>query len=145
MTTGVLALTAIHLPAGTTVTNLSYLSGTTAANTPTSWWFALYTANRALLAQTADQTTTAWAANTVKTLALSAPVTTTYTGLYYMGVSVTATTVPTFYCSQSAGNAYVTDIAPKLNGTSTTGLTTTAPATAAAITATLTVPYGYVS
>jgi alpha-D-ribose 1-methylphosphonate 5-triphosphate synthase subunit PhnH len=72
LTTQVMTSVPLWLNAGDVVTNLSFLSGATAANTPTNWWFALYStaATPALLAQTADQTTGAWAADTWKTVAL---------------------------------------------------------------------------
>src|SRR3954464_4620984 len=71
-TSAVMLSTAIYLEAGDVVTNLTFRSATTAAGTPTNWWFALYdtAATPAWLSQSADQTSTAWAANTVKTLAL---------------------------------------------------------------------------
>jgi hypothetical protein len=49
---------AIPLEVGDVVTNLTFLSGATAAGTPTNYWFALYdtSATPALIAQSADQT-----------------------------------------------------------------------------------------
>jgi len=95
--TGVLHLTAIDIPylANGKVTSISYRSGAQAAVTPTAWWFALYTSARVLVAQTPDQTSTAWAANTTKTVALSpaydylsfAP------GMYYVGIMMAAATI----------------------------------------------------
>jgi hypothetical protein len=77
LTTQVMLSVALPLEAGDVVTNLTFVSGDTAAGTPANWWFALYdtAATPAKIAQTADQTSTAWAANTVKTVALSAPYT----------------------------------------------------------------------
>ena len=134
LATGRLQLMAIYLKSGITVTNLLWLSGDTAANTPTNWWFALYNSSLALLGQTADQTTTAWAANTLKTVALATPYAVPTSGLYYAGVMVTATTCPSLVGIAHRG-ADLTDEVPKICGTSTTGLTTTAPDPAAAITA----------
>ena len=71
--TGVLAMQAIYLTAGQLISNITLASATTAAGTPTNYFFALYDGNRNLLAQSANQTTTAWAANTVKTLAMTSP------------------------------------------------------------------------
>src|SRR5207237_2325179 len=75
LATGVMTSVALVLQKGTLVTNLTFVSATTAAGTPTAWWFALYSnaATPALLSQSADQTSTAWAANTAKTLALATP------------------------------------------------------------------------
>ncbi|MFB9687701.1 hypothetical protein [Amycolatopsis plumensis] len=86
----------LFLAAGDVVTNLTFHSGQTAANTPTNWWFALYDTQAvpALVAQTADQTTAAWAAFTAKTLALSAPYTVLKTGVYWAAAMVKATAAP---------------------------------------------------
>src|SRR5205823_6053230 len=96
LTTQVMQSAALYLQAGDLVTNLTFKSGSTAAGTPTNWWFALYddSATPALLAQTADQLTAAWAAATAKTLALSSPVSVTRSGIYYASVMVKATTTP---------------------------------------------------
>lgn len=91
----VMTSVAVPLRAGDVITNISVTSGATAVNTPAHWWFALYSdaATPALLAQTADQTTAAWAANTTKTVALSAPVTITDDGIYWVGIMQDATAV----------------------------------------------------
>lgn len=93
---GQLYAVAIPLLAGDVVTNISFRSGGTAAGTPTNWWFALYSsaATPALIATTADQTTTAWGTNTTKTLALSGGAQTIASdGLYYVALMMAATTV----------------------------------------------------
>ena len=144
LTTGKMILQAIHLPVDTTVTNIVFVSSNVAAVSPTNWWFALYDSARALLRQTADQTTTAWGASTIKTVALTSPFVTTYSGLHYIGESMVASTVNNLIglsASQTLGG-----LAPVLFGaTSDTGLTTTAPATAGAITTTGFQVYAYVS
>ena len=101
MVSGTLQMTAMYLPANVTVGHLATCSSA-AITTPTHWWFGLYDSNRVQLAITADQTTTAWAANTylplaIATIALgaSATFTTTYTGLYYFGIMVAASGSPT--------------------------------------------------
>lgn len=140
-TSGTLYLTGIYLEQGDIVTNLSVMSGTTAAVTPTAQWFELRDSTRALLAKTVDGTTGAWAASTVKTLALTAPYTVTAAGFYYVGLCVVAGTVPTL---SGVNPGMTTGIAlpPILAGTSSTGLTyATTPATAAAITATARLPF----
>lgn len=124
--TGWMRLTAIKLPAKFKVTSISFMSATTPAGTPTNQWFALYDSSLALLGVTADDTTTAWAATTVKTLTLASPVEVPTSGVYYVGVMVAATTVPTFMGVAITSSA--TNIVPKLTGNSNAGLTT--PATA---------------
>ena len=94
-TTGTVYMVGLWLPAGLTVTNLNWISGSTAAGTPTHWWLGIASSAGLQLAHTADQTTSAIAANTLITRALTATYTTTATGLYYLLLSVTATTNPT--------------------------------------------------
>jgi hypothetical protein len=145
LATGQLILVAIDLPGDLLVNNLSFVSAGTAANTPVNQWFALYDQNLNKLAVTADDTTNAWNANALKTLAISGGFRTTYAGLHYVGVMVKATVVPTL--AGFNGRGVVTGLAPKLAGASTTGLTTpsTAPNPAAALSSLGTVPYAYVS
>lgn len=134
LTSGTLYLVAVFLRAGQKVSNISFHSATTAAGTPTNGIFALYDNNRALLAQTANFTSEAWAANSIKTKALTAPYTATYTGLHYVGIMVTATTVPTMKGNTAKTGGQLAGQAPILHGNSTTGLTTSLPNPAAAIT-----------
>jgi hypothetical protein len=141
LTTQVMTSVPIYLTAGDVVTNISVTSGTTAAGTPTNYWLALYDtqATPALIAQTADQTSTAWAAFTTKTLALSAAYTVVKTGIHWVGVHVKATTVPTLIGTMA--------IPPIVTGernlaqTSGSALTATAPATIATPTVARFVPY----
>ncbi|KAB8186869.1 hypothetical protein FH608_046100 [Nonomuraea phyllanthi] len=143
LTTQVMLSVALYLRAGDVVTNLTFKSGATAADTPTNWWFALYDTEGALLAQTADQTTTAWAANTVKTLALSSAQTIEETGVHYAGIMVKATDLPSLVgaslgiAGASAGWFTGEKIIAQTSGSS---LTTTAPATIATPTAVVNVP-----
>ncbi len=145
LTTQVATAAALYLEAGDVVTNLTFCSATTAAGTPTNWWFALYStaATPALLGQTADQTTTAWAANTAKTVALAAPYTVTTTGIHYAAVMVKATTPPTLLGASLHGPAAGAVVTGQkvLAVTSGTSLTDTAPATLATPTMVGTVPY----
>src|SRR5262245_8635101 len=100
LTTQVMLSAAIFLEVGDRITSISTTSGNTAAGTPTNYWFALYydSATPALMAQTADQLTAAWAANTVKTFALQTVQVIPRTGIYYIGIMVKATTVPSLVC-----------------------------------------------
>ena len=132
LSTGRLSLQAIAIREGELLTSISFWSATTAANTPTNQIFGLYDSDLTLLRATNNDTTTAWGANTRKTLNLTSTFTTTYTGLYYLGIMVTATTVPTIkgYAARTGGQ--LNAAAPSLGGTSTTGLTTALPNPAAA-------------
>lgn len=145
LTTQVMTSVAIYLEEDDVVTNLTFCSATTAAGTPTNWWFALYDTSTtpALLGQTADQTTTAWAANTVKTVALASPYTVTTTGIHYAAIMVKATTPPTLLGASLNANAAAAVVTGQkvLARTSGSSLTDTAPATIATPTTVATVPY----
>lgn len=134
LTSGTLYLVAIYLRAGQVCSAISFFSANTAAGTPTNQIFALYDRDRNLLAQTANDTTTAWAANTIKTRSLTSTYTATYTGLYYVGIMVTATTVPSMKGINAKAASQLAGTAPILHGNSSAGLTTTLPNPAAAIT-----------
>jgi hypothetical protein len=132
---GTLFLQSIYLKAGQLVSAISISSATTAAGTPTNYFFALYDANRNLRAQSANQTTTAWAANTLKTLNMTTPYRVPSSGLYYIGLMMTATTIITTKGGTSKTGGQLAGTTPILHGASTTGLTTALPDPAAAITA----------
>ncbi|MDX6227394.1 MAG: hypothetical protein QOI76_784 [Frankiales bacterium] len=141
LATGVMTAVRIKLFAGDVITNISVRSGATAAGTPTAYWFALYSnaGTSALLAQTADQTSTAWAANTTKTLALATAQTISKTDYYWVAIMVTATTPPTLL--GTIGVAPIVTGEANLSVTSGSALTTTATATLASPTVKQFVPY----
>lgn len=150
LTTQIMTAVPIVLEVGDRVTSLSFLSGATAASVPTNWWFALYdtAATPALLFQSADQLTAAWAADTIKTLALSTAYVAPATGVYYAAIMVKATTVPSLICKvagrAAANGALLTGY--KVKGlTSGAALTTTAPATLATPTTVVNRPWVAVS
>lgn len=142
LTTAVMTSVAVPIQPGELVTNITFKSGATAAGTPLNWWFALYSAAGALLAQSADQTTTAWAANTVKTLALATAQRVSSAGVVYAAVMVKATTPPTLIGANLAlAGASAAILSSKiLSQTSGSALTDTAPATIATPTAIAGVP-----
>ena len=134
LTSGVMYSVAIPLLAGDVVTSIGFRSGTQAAVTPTNYWFALYdnASTPALLAQTADQTSTAWGSSTVKELNLTSPVTITQDGAYYVSIMMAAGTVVNltgFSMATGGVSSAVTTGQKVLNQTSGSSLTTTAPAT----------------
>lgn len=141
LATGVMTSVPVFLAAGDVITNISARSGATAAGTPTNYWFALYSnaATPALLSQSADQTSTAWATNTTKTLALAAAQTISVTGIYWVGIMVTATTPPTLL--GSAAVAPIVTGERNLSQSSGSTLTATAPATIATPTVKQFAPY----
>ena len=127
-------MTAVRLPlaAGDLVTNLTFISGTATSGTEANWWYALYdtAATSNLIAQTADQTTGAWALNTVKTLPLSAAYTVPKTGVYWAACMVAASTAVPSLVGSIAVRPIVTG-ERNLTVNSGTGITTTATATLA--------------
>lgn len=127
LTTQVLTSVPIYLQAGDLVTSITAISGATAAGTPTNYWFALYSAAGALLAQTADQLTAAWAADTVKTLPLATAQKIPFGGLYFVGLMVKATAVPSLL--GAAGAKPVLAGENNIAQTSGSALVGTAPAT----------------
>lgn len=143
LTTQVMLSVALPLQAGDVVTSLTFVSGDTAANTPTNRWVALYSPAGALLAQSADQTSGAWAANTAKTVALATPQLITVAGVYYAALMVKATTVPSLLgvTVQNAVAAGALGLGFKiLAQTSGSSLVATAPATIASPTTVATIP-----
>lgn len=134
--TGVAHATAIPLQAGDVVTNITFLIGGTAASVPTAGFVALYSsaATPALLAQSADFTTTARAANTPYTVPMVTAYTVLASGLYYVSVGFAATTVPTLrgISTGNAINSGALGLSFKVLAQSHgSGLTGTAPATIA--------------
>lgn len=129
---GTLYLQAIWLPGGITVNHISVASGGSAVSGPQNQWFALYDSARGKLRVTNDDTSTAWAGTTIKTLDLAS----SYTvpaggGLYYVGVMVKASSsVPSLW--GSAANWVASGITPFIGGSSTGSLTdpASAPSTA---------------
>lgn len=154
LATGVMTSVSIWLPAGITVTSIGFVSATTAADTPTHWGYALYSsaATPAKLAQTADQTTTAFAANTLLYKALATPQVISKGAYYWVSMWMAATGCPTLLSSPAltAGLLNVGGINPiaasdvALAVTSGTAIAATAPATIATPTNSLVVPLCFV-
>ena len=142
---GTLFLQAIWIPAGVKVSTISMFSATTAAGTPTHWMFGLFDVARALLATSTDQLTAAWAANTLKSLAMVTPYIIPTSALYYLGIFMVATTIITMKGGPAKTGGQLAGTAPILHGASSTGLTTAMPNPAAAITAGLVSIWGCVS
>jgi len=94
LTGGQMQMVGVQLFKGDVITNVSFMSGSTALTQGTNndghWWFALYSsaASPSLLAQTADQGTAAWAGGAIKTLALTAAQTIATTGWYWAALMV---------------------------------------------------------
>ena len=86
---GRLVLTGITLPKGQTITSITF-AGAGAVGTPTNQWFTLHNAAMQVVAVTVNDTTTAWGSNAYKTLALTGSYVVPSTGVYHLGLMVTA-------------------------------------------------------
>lgn len=131
LATGVMTAVPIKLSAGDVITNVNFVTGATAGATITDSWAALYgpgatAATQLLLAQSTTTGAGALAANTAITKPLTAAYTVTVGGIYYVGISVTATTVPTLLGAVVAPIVVTGERA--LSKAAGTGLSTTAPA-----------------
>lgn len=125
LTSGTLYVRAIQIPAGVTVSNLTFMVGGTAEAGGSHGWYALLDSSMTVRAVTADQTAAAkWGATfTTYTLPVASAYETTYSGLYYVGVCVVASTMPAFVAGPG-GLSPLTTLAPDLMGSSSTGLST---------------------
>jgi hypothetical protein len=138
---GVMTAVRIKLFAGDVVTNISVRSGTTPAGTPTNYWVALYSnaGTPALLSQSADQLTAAWALNTTKTLALATAQTISKTDYYWVAIMVAAASAPSLLGTIAV--APIVTGEANMSVTSGAGLTTAATVTLATPTVKQFVPY----
>jgi hypothetical protein len=103
LVSGRLHLVPIPLFKGMKVTNISFSSGGTPAAAPTFQKFGLYNDRMELVASTNNDGATAWAANTIKTLALTAPYDVPASGVYYVAILVVAGTVPSLGSIPASG------------------------------------------
>lgn len=137
-TSGTIYLTAIVLPAGLTISNISMITGTVVKTGGTHGWYVLCDSNLVVRDATADQTdaATKWGvASTEYKLATTARYVTTYTGLYYVGIMVANSggTQPSLLAAVSGATGI--GLTPKLSGISSVGQTTP-PATDGSVTLT---------
>ncbi len=141
---GVQTYTAIDLPKGQLITSATFVSATTALNTGTHQYAALYSSDGTTLtrvAVSADAVAGAWAANTAKTFTFTTPYTTVRDGIHYVGLLVTASAVPTL-TGVTLQNAVVGALGFKRVGTAGSSLTATQASVAlSSVTATANIPY----
>jgi len=114
--TGSLALVPVWMPQGFVVGNLVWGTAGTAGATLTHQWMGLYDSSYNQLAVTSDKTTTAVPADTKFTWAVatiasgaSSSFTTTYTGTYFIGLMIAATTMPNAAGAFGGTNPFMTD------------------------------------
>lgn len=132
-TTGVLYVCGISLPQYLTVSTITMATKTPAAATLTAGWYVILDSNLVVRGVTGNQTSTTWTATTTAyPLNLAAPYVTTYTGLYYIGINVSAGTMPSIVTA-TATAAALAGLAPVLCGSVSTGYSTTPPAVTTAL------------
>ena len=147
MTSGTVYLSAVYLNAGQLVSNITFYSVAAAAGAVNSL-AGLYSSNQsapALLATSANNTVI-WPALTARTF----PMTTAYrvptSGVYYAALMNTAaTTMPTVRGGTVRTLSVLTALPPMVSATSSTGQTTTLPATGTALTVSLLSIYAAIS
>lgn len=122
LSTGRLSVYSIRLPAGLLVANISFFTGGTALSVGVNQWFVLMDSSFNKLAISADDTSTAWAANSEKKLAMGTPYTTTVSDVFFLGIMVKATTVPNLE-GLPAGSGVEFTASPKIGGPANSGLT----------------------
>lgn len=150
MTTGSASIAAIRLVQGQVVGNAGFVTSTTAGVTMTHWWVALLDSSYIVRAVSADQTSGAIGASAWFTLPFAAAYTAATTGVYFIGVMIAASTVPTLCGATAPLAAMITGTgapAPLIGGVSSTSQTT-APAVGTALiapTAAAVTPYLFVS
>jgi hypothetical protein len=153
-TSGTITMTGIWLPAGKTVTGITFVSGATAESGGSHLWYALYKGNNpwgatayTLMAQSTDVTgAAAFGANTALREALTAPQVCPYSGLYLLGFCCVGT-IPTLYNITGTGinaNGSITGMTPIIASTADTSLGAAAAATLGAQTAILQCLYAFV-
>ena len=126
LSSGTLVMAGIYIPAGVAVSNITFCTSSTAESGGTHGWYVLTDSSLVVKGVTADKTGAAfWSANTVTTVALGTPFTTTYAGLHYIGWMIAATTLPTAIAHNSSGfGTVLSSLTPALAGKSNTGQTT---------------------
>ncbi len=146
LASGVMLSAAIAFQTGDVISNITFKSGATATGTPLNQVAALYSnaATPALLAQSTDVTTQAWAANTAITFALESEVLISEAGIYYVAFFAVASDHVSLLgrsvalASAADGILAAHKVLAEDSGSS---LTDTAPATITSGTTVATIPY----
>lgn len=143
LTSGQMTEFAITLVAGQVISKIAFLSGSTGATTPTHQVFALYSSTFNALAATADDTSTAWGSNTLKSLNIGSVYSGSWgaassfvvptSGLYYVCAMVAAAT-PNHLAGVSFGLPAYAALAPTMSAIDSTHTGLTTPATLPAVT-----------
>ena len=122
LASGVLTCTALPLPHDTAISAVTLFTGHVGGTAVSHGWVCVLDHTAMIIAASEDQGTYGWPASTTISLDMIEPITTTVGGIYWLGVSITASGVmPNFVSTAPMLNA-VTALPPLLTGTSTTGL-----------------------
>jgi hypothetical protein len=122
LASGVLTVSAIPMPRGIPVSNVTMFTGHSAGSGVSHGWYCVLDHTMTIVAASEDQLTFGWPASTAVSLPMIEPATTTIGGLYYLAASITASRAPNFVSTPPMLNA-VTALPPLLTGVSSTGLT----------------------
>jgi hypothetical protein len=136
-------VSAIPLPSGLLISNLTLQLGNLAFTSVTHGWYALLDSGRVVRAVSADVTSGSWGSvNTPVTLPVSGSAyTTTYGGPYYVAVCINHSGSGEFVAAGASIGGIATT-APILSGTSGTANQTTPPSTGTTMGAITNVPTG---
>lgn len=131
-TDGTVHLFAIQLSAGQVVKAVNFVVGGTGATTPTNQWGLLADSSSSpvILGISANGTTAAIAAGALLTYTLTTPYLVVNPGTYYVGIVTKSAAAPTLagaVAIPASVTGAITTGTPILAGTSTTGITSTAP------------------
>lgn len=141
VTSGTVRAHAIYLPKGATISSITFVSASAALGSGTHQIFGLYDSTLAKVAETNDDTSTAWGTNTAKTLNLTTPYVVTADGLHYLALLVTATNMPNLHASSGPS---ALDVSPYWSAHFDTGVTALPSSLTFSAIAT-SIAYGYVS
>lgn len=148
LSSGRLSVYRMFLPKWSPVSNISFVSGGTALSVGSNQWFVLFDINKNKVAITADDTSTAWPASTKKTLAVTGgPYLATYSGWYWVGILVVATTAPSMVGLTGLNGTVIHTANPVPRSTADSGLTNPAscPSPFGAMTAAANLLYAEIS
>lgn len=142
--TGVILFTGIELPKDFLVSSLTYITGATAANTPTAGFVGVYSSDGTTLTRrgvSADSTSTALGANASVNDALTTAYRTTAAGVHFLARLSVATTSPTLV-GQKPFNSVVANVdAAKIYATLAAQATLPATQAISGLTAANGIPY----
>ena len=141
-------MSAMYLTAGTVVSRIAFMTFTTAASSVTGTWAGIFTLSgttATLVAATAQQSLTSLAGSQAFSwpiAQIASGASSTYTvptsGVYYVGICITATTMPTVVCTSLTS---FNGISPYVAANATGSTNPPAIGTTYSATSAVTIPY----